>query len=72
MDVWDKGVFMNELLKQGMIGSQATGNHDNAGLVARKPLTTGTFHGTSLALVQLYSMAEEAYDAPLRILQGAY
>ena len=54
MSVWDKGVFINELLKQGIV----LGTSDS--LAAVKGLQHGTYRGTRLALTELYSLIEDA------------
>lgn len=60
LKVWDKGVFLNELLKQGLVlNTDKTGALDGQ-LVASKGLQKGTYMGTRLALTELYSILEEA------------
>ncbi|KAI1052890.1 hypothetical protein LB506_010100 [Fusarium annulatum] len=60
LEVWDKGVFLNELLRQGIVlSTDKTGALDGK-LVARKGLQTGTYMGTRLALTELYKILEEA------------
>lgn len=60
LEVWDKGVFLNELLRQGIVlNTDKTGALDGK-LVARKGLETGTYMGTRLALTELYKILEEA------------
>lgn len=60
LKVWDKGVFLNELLKQGLVlNTDKTGALDGQ-LVANKGLQKGTYMGTRLALTELYSILEEA------------
>lgn len=63
LSLWDRGVFLNELFKQGIVlGATKDGGIDG-GLVAKKGLTTGTYKGTRMALTELYSLIEEAYDS---------
>ncbi|KAM5343366.1 hypothetical protein ACJ41O_011903 [Fusarium nematophilum] len=57
MKVWDKGVFLNELQRQGIVLS--TENPDG-GLVADRGLRKGTYKGTQLALTEMYSIVEES------------
>ncbi|KAH7165022.1 lipoxygenase [Fusarium sp. MPI-SDFR-AT-0072] len=60
LEIWDKGVFLNELLRQGIVlNTDKTGALDGK-LVARKGLQTGTYMGTRLALTELYKILEEA------------
>ncbi|KAF4335872.1 lipoxygenase 1 [Fusarium beomiforme] len=60
LEVWDKGVFLNELLRQGIVlNTDKTGALDGK-LVARSGLETGTYFGTRLALTELYKILEEA------------
>ncbi|KAF4958927.1 hypothetical protein FGADI_2006 [Fusarium gaditjirri] len=60
LEVWDKGVFLNELLRQGIVlNTDKTGALDGK-LVARKGLQMGTYMGTRLALTELYKILEEA------------
>lgn len=60
MVVWDKGVFLNELLKQGIAFKTSAGGGTNGGLATNSQLKKGTYKGTQLALTELYSMIEEA------------
>lgn len=64
MVVWDKGVFLSELLKQGIVLSTKKGDAITGGLAAKRGLTKGTFKGTSMALTEIYSLIEEAYSTP--------
>jgi hypothetical protein len=60
MIVWDKGIFLNELLKQG-IALETNGNGTVDGnFVAKRALKQGTYKGTQLALTEIYSLIEEA------------
>jgi hypothetical protein len=61
MEVWDKGVFMNELHRQGILASANGKTATNGGLVAKEGLTTGSYKGTQMALTEIYSMIEESY-----------
>ena len=63
MDVWDKGVFMNELHRQGFM-LNSTGSNADGKLVAHKGLKQGTYHGTRMALTEVYSLMEESYATP--------
>jgi hypothetical protein len=61
LEVWDKGVFINELLKQGIaLSTNAYGTLDGD-LVADEGLKKGTYKGTRLALTEIYSILEDAY-----------
>ena len=60
----DKGVFFNELLKQGLTLSNEDNDADGIELVAKSGLQTGTYQGTQMALTEMYSLLEEAYDRP--------
>ena len=64
MVVWDKGVFLNELQKQGLVLSTSTDGAVNGDLVADTGLTKGTYKGTQMALTEVYSLIEEAYNHP--------
>lgn len=60
MEVWDKGVFLTELQKQGIaLRTNKNGNVDGK-LAAVSELKKGTYKGTQLALTEIYSMIEEA------------
>lgn len=61
LHAWDKGVFLNELLRQKIVLSKNDEGALDGGLVANKGLVQGTYHGTRLALTEIYSMIEEAY-----------
>ncbi|KAH7191718.1 lipoxygenase [Fusarium flagelliforme] len=60
MQVWDKGVFINELLKQGIALSTNDDGTIDGGLVANKGLEKGSYMGTRLALTEIYSILEDA------------
>ncbi|KAI0401150.1 lipoxygenase [Xylaria palmicola] len=60
MTVWDKGVFLNELHKQGITLSTNKDGVVDGSLDANKGLRTGTYGGTRLALTEMYSILEEA------------
>ena len=56
MVVWDKGVFQNELRRQGLVQSSGP----DGKLAANTGLQKGTYKGTKMALTELYSLVEEA------------
>lgn len=60
MDVWDKGVFLAELQKQGIALATDKSGHLNGGLEKVSALKKGTYQGTQLALTEIYSLIEEA------------
>lgn len=60
MIVWDKGVFLNELLKQGLVLKTKGDGAIEDDLVAEKGLKKGTYKGTQMALTEIYSLIEEA------------
>ncbi|KAJ4243205.1 hypothetical protein NW762_014841 [Fusarium torreyae] len=60
LEVWDKGVFINELLKQGIALSTDENGSLDGELVANKGLEKGSYQGTRLALTEIYSILEEA------------
>ncbi|EXJ82475.1 hypothetical protein A1O3_06288 [Capronia epimyces CBS 606.96] len=60
MVVWDKGVFFNELAKQGIVLSTGDNGAVNGDLAASAGLKTGTFKGTQMALTEIYSLLEES------------
>ncbi|KAJ4985905.1 lipoxygenase 1 [Stagonosporopsis vannaccii] len=60
MSVWDKGIFLNELLKQGIVLRTDDSGAVDGGLTATRGLKQGTYRGTRLALTELYSLIEEA------------
>ena len=64
MVVWDKGVFLNELQKQGIVLSTNDNGAIDGNLEAKRGLTKGTFKGTSMALTEIYSLIEDAYSTP--------
>ncbi|OSS47641.1 hypothetical protein B5807_07201 [Epicoccum nigrum] len=60
MTVWDKGIFISELLKQGIVlNTDGTGAVDGS-LAAARGLRQGTYRGTRLALTEIYSLIEDA------------
>jgi hypothetical protein len=63
LSFWDRGVFLNELLKQGIVLAATKDGGIDGDLVAKKGLKTGTYKGTRMALTELYSLIEEAYDS---------
>lgn len=60
MSVWDKGIFLNELLKQGIVLNTSDNGSVNGSLAASRGLRQGTYRGTRLALTEIYSLIEEA------------
>ena len=60
MSVWDKGVFMNELHRQGIMMPTTDTNAAGGALVAKTPIKQGTYKGTQMALTEVYSMIEES------------
>ncbi|KAM0320654.1 hypothetical protein ACHAPQ_009853 [Fusarium lateritium] len=59
LKVWDRGVFLDELLRQGLVlNTDKTGALDGQ-FVADKGLQKGTYMGTRLALTELYSIVAE-------------
>ncbi|RGP71326.1 lipoxygenase 1 [Fusarium sporotrichioides] len=60
LEVWDKGVFLNELLKQGIALSTNEYGTLDGDLVADEGLKKGTYKGTRLALTEIYSILEDA------------
>lgn len=61
LDVWDKGIFTNELLKQGIVLKTSGTGGVNVSLAASQGFRKGTYRGTRLALTEIYSLVEEAY-----------
>jgi hypothetical protein len=64
MIVWDKGVFLNELHKQGIVLTTDDNGAINGSLAARTGLRKGSYKGTRMALTEIYSLIEEAYGTP--------
>lgn len=62
MIVWDKGVFLNELKKQGLVLSTKPDGAVDGDLAAETRLRKGTYKGTQMALTEIYSLIEEAYS----------
>ncbi|KAF2626469.1 lipoxygenase 1 [Macroventuria anomochaeta] len=60
MTVWDKGIFINELLKQGIVLKTSDPGTVDGSLAATRGLRQGTYKGTRLALTEIYSLVEEA------------
>ena len=60
MTVWDKGIFINELLKQGIVLKTSDSGTVDGSLAATRGLRQGTYKGTRLALTEIYSLIEEA------------
>ncbi|KAI0874261.1 lipoxygenase [Hypoxylon argillaceum] len=61
MTVWDRGVFLNELHKQGIVLRTGINGAVDGRLAAKKGLTQGTYAGTRMALTEIYSLIEEAF-----------
>lgn len=60
LNLWDKGIFLTELLKQKIVlNTSKTGSIDGS-LAASRGLRQGTYGGTRLALTEMYSLVEEA------------
>lgn len=64
MIVWDKGVFLYELQRQGLVPSNNADGAVDGDRATSSPLRKGTYKGTQLALTELYSLLEEAYGHP--------
>ena len=64
MVVWDKGVFLNELQKQGLVLRNIPAGAIDGSLATNAGLSKGTYKGTQLALTEMYRMIEEAYISP--------
>jgi hypothetical protein len=60
MTVWDKGIFINELLKQGIVLNTDGSGAVDGSLAAERGLRQGTYRGTRLALTEIYSLIEDA------------
>ena len=60
MTVWDKGIFINELLKQGIVLNTYGSGAIDGSLATARGLRQGTYRGTRLALTEIYSLIEEA------------
>jgi hypothetical protein len=60
LDVWDKGIFINELLKQGIVFNTSENGSVDGTLAASRGLRQGTYRGTRLALTEIYNLIEEA------------
>ncbi|KAI1159610.1 lipoxygenase [Nemania serpens] len=61
MTVWDRGVFLSELHKQGIVLRTGINGAADGRLAAKKGLTQGTYTGTRMALTEIYSLVEEAF-----------
>ncbi|KAI0594879.1 hypothetical protein F4775DRAFT_595890 [Biscogniauxia sp. FL1348] len=53
MVIWDKGVFINELQKQGIVLRTDRNGSVPGHLAAQKRLVKGTYHGTRMALTEV-------------------
>lgn len=60
MSVWDKGTFISELLKQGIVLRTDEHGGLDGSLNTTKGLKQGTYRGTRMALTEIYSLIEEA------------
>ncbi|KAJ4341522.1 hypothetical protein N0V95_007196 [Ascochyta clinopodiicola] len=60
MVVWDRGVFLNELHKQGIIFKTNVDGTVSGKLATGAGLKNGTYGGTRMALTEIYSLLEEA------------
>lgn len=60
LQVFDKGVFMNELLRIGIALETTEQGVLKGGLVASEGIKKGTFKGTQLAMTEMYKIIEEA------------
>ncbi|KAG8407168.1 hypothetical protein J3458_020661 [Metarhizium acridum] len=63
MEVWDKGVFLNELQRQGLVLVTDKDGNLNGNLAATKCLRRGTYKGTRLALTEFYNLIQEALSS---------
>lgn len=61
MEVWDKGVFLNELQRQGLVLATDKDGNLSGNLAATRGLRRGTYKGTRLALTEFYNLIQEAY-----------
>jgi hypothetical protein len=61
MVVWDKGVFLNELQRQGIVLATNSNGSLDGSVAANAGLKQGTYKGTQMALTEIYSLVEEAY-----------
>ena len=64
MVVWDKGVFLSELQRQGIVLSTSPDGAVGGDLAANTGLKKGTYKGTQMALTEIYSLIEQAYSYP--------
>ncbi|KID99207.1 lipoxygenase 1, partial [Metarhizium majus ARSEF 297] len=60
MEVWDKGVFLNELQRQGLVLATDKDGNLSGNLAATRGLRRGTYKGTRLALTEFYNLIQEA------------
>ncbi len=60
MSVWDKGIFISELLKQGIVLKTGDNGVFDGSLAATRGLRQGTYRGTRMALTEMYSLIEDA------------
>lgn len=57
---WDKGVFINELQRRGIVLSISPQGALNGELAADEGIGEGTYDGTQMALTEMYSRLEDA------------
>ncbi|KAF1926454.1 Lipoxygenase [Didymella exigua CBS 183.55] len=67
LEVWDKGIFINELLKQGIAFNTGKNGDVDGSLAAPRGLRQGTYKGTRMALTEIYSLIEEAVVSHLDV-----
>ncbi|KAJ4312486.1 hypothetical protein N0V94_007417 [Neodidymelliopsis sp. IMI 364377] len=60
MVVWDKGIFLNELHRQGIVFKTNKDGIVDGTLAAGRGLRKGTYKGTRMALTEIYNLIEEA------------
>ncbi|KAI9899266.1 hypothetical protein N3K66_005727 [Trichothecium roseum] len=60
LKVWDKGVFDNELRKQGIVLTTTPRGAIDGGLATDECIEQGTYEGTQMALTEIYSRLEDA------------
>lgn len=61
MQFWDKGVFLNEVQRLGLVLQTSQNGVPDGDLVTNKPIQQGTYAGTRMALTELKNMFDEAY-----------
>ncbi|KAH7018034.1 lipoxygenase 1 [Microdochium trichocladiopsis] len=60
LNVFDKGLFLAELKRQGVAFSTDNNGNVDGSLVANRGLRTGTYKGTKLAALELYKLYDDA------------